>query len=104
HLIRDLERSRFSPEFLNQLFDLSKISIEPFDDVNRQTDQLPLIDNRPFDVLANPPRGIRTEAEPPLVVELLDRFDQPEIAFLDDIRKRESSMDIPLADADHESK
>jgi len=71
--------------------------------VNRQTHELALINDRPLDVLPDPPGGIGAETKPPFVVEFLDRLDQPKIALFDDIREWKPAMNVALADADDET-
>ena len=54
-------------------------------DVNGQPDRPALLGERPRDRLLDPPRRVRRQLVPELVVELLDRADEPEIPFLDEV-------------------
>jgi hypothetical protein len=78
-------------------------SYGPVTDNAQSVYELSLIDNRSFNVLPDPPRRIRAEAKPALIVELLDGLDKPKIALFDDIGKGEPSMHISLTDTDHQT-
>src|SRR5690606_8384557 len=98
----DLLNRRLPTEFPNQLFDIPEVPIQPFDDMNGQAHQFRLIDDRPLDELANPPGRVGTEAEPTLVIELLDGLDQPKITLLDDVGEGKSTVHVAFANADHQ--
>jgi hypothetical protein len=55
--------------------------VDPLDHVHRQADQLALVDDGALDRLADPPGSIGAELEAFLVIELLDRLDQAEVAL-----------------------
>ena len=63
-----------------------------------QADGPRLVRQRPHDRLADPPRRVRREPGAALAVELLDRAQEAEVAFLDQIRQREPAVAIAPGD------
>ena len=61
-----------------------------------------LIHDRALDRLADPPRRVGREAEAALGVELVERVDEAEVAFLDQVGQREPAVGVVLRDADDE--
>jgi hypothetical protein len=55
-----------------------------------------------LDALADPPGGIGGKAKPALRIELLDRVDQSEIAFFDQIEQSEAAIGVVLRDIHHQ--
>src|SRR2546429_8534293 len=95
---------RLPPHHLDHLFYFREVAVEPFHDVNRQPNQLGLIDDGALDELADPPGGIRAEPEAARIVELFDGLNQAKVAFFDDVRERQPPIHIALADTDDQSK
>ncbi|HEX9351062.1 MAG TPA: hypothetical protein VF877_07310, partial [Gaiellaceae bacterium] len=52
--------------------------------------------------LPDPPGRVGRELKALAIVELLDRTDQPERAFLDQVEEREAAAEVPLRDRDDE--
>ena len=52
--------------------------------------------------LPDPPGRVGRELKALAIVELLDRADQPERAFLDQVEEREAAAEVPLRDRDDE--
>ncbi len=71
-------------------------------DVHRQPDEPTLVGERPSHCLANPPGRVRRELVAHSVVELLHRPDQPEIAFLDEVKQRHTGCPVVPRDRHHE--
>ena len=65
-------------------------------DVGGDTDHTTLLSDRPQDRLANPPRGVSAEFEPPPIVEFLDSPHQAGVSFLDQVGQAESPVLILL--------
>ena len=66
--------------------------------------RLDRIDQRPFDRLLDPPRCIGGEARPLGGIESLDRPNQADIAFLDEIAQGKAAVHIVLADGNDQPK
>src|SRR5919197_458291 len=66
--------------------------------VNGKPNRTSLIGERTRHGLADPPGRVRRELVAHLVVELLDRADQPEIAFLDQIEERDAGLRVVARD------
>ena len=67
-------------------------------DVHRQADRAALVGERARDRLADPPRRVRRELVAQLVVELLDRADQAEVALLDQVEQRHAGLRVVARD------
>jgi hypothetical protein len=76
---------------------------EPLGGVHGQPDRTALLGERAGDRLADPPRRVRGEPEAAPVVELLDRADEPDRAFLDEVQKREPATLVVAGDGDDEA-
>ena len=70
--------------------------------VDGDADRPRLVGDRARDRLADPPRRVGAELEALAVVELLDRADQADVAFLDQVEQRHAAADVLLRDADDE--
>ena len=70
--------------------------------MNRQTDGAGLVHDGAFDGLANPPGGIGGETEATLGIELLNRPNQPQVAFLDQVEQCQPAVDVPASNLDHQ--
>ena len=55
------------------------------------------------DGLPDPPRRVRAEFEPFVVLELFDRANESEVAFLNEIEHRHTAADILLGNGDDEA-
>ena len=71
-------------------------------DVHRKADRASLLRQRPRDRLADPPRGVGRELEAELVVELLHRADQAEVALLDQVEQRHARLRVVARDRHHQ--
>src|SRR5580765_6995001 len=103
-LRRDLVRPRLAAEALDELaLDVHDL-VQLLDHVHRNADRASLVRDRAGDGLPDPPRGVRRELVALAVVELLDRADQAERAFLDQVEEAETAAEIRLRDRDDEPK
>jgi len=68
-----------------------------------EPDRAALVGERTGDRLADPPGGVGRELEAHLVVELLDRADQAEIALLNQVEKRYAGLGVVPGDRHHET-
>lgn len=67
------------------------------------TDGSSLISNCTSHSLADPPRGIRRELEPPVWIKFIDRTEESYISLLNKIEQTKSASHILLRDRDHET-
>ena len=89
-------------EFLGQLARRPQVGVELLDDMDRQADGAGLVHQAALDGLADPPGGIGGETETALRVEFLDRADQAQVAFLDQVQQREAAIHVATRDLDHQ--
>ena len=73
---------------------LSVNAIDLPNQMYRQADQPPLVDQRPFDTLPNPPRSIGRKPKAALRIKFIQCMHQPEIAFFNQIQQRQSTVHI----------
>ena len=73
-------------------------AVDRLDHMHRNADRAGLIGDGAGDRLADPPGRIGAELEALVVLELLDRANQAEVAFLDQIEHRHAAPDILLGD------
>ena len=71
--------------------------------MNRDADRTRLIGDGARDRLSNPPRRVGAELIALVVVELLDRFDEAEIALLYEIEEQHAPADIALGNTHDEA-
>ena len=102
-LLRDLLDRRVAVELLGE--DPARAEHLPglLGDVDGQADRPPLVRERPGDRLADPPGRVGRQLEPELPVELLDRADETEISFLDQVQQRDAGLRVVPRDRHHES-
>src|SRR5207244_13248613 len=72
--------------------------VDRLDHVHGDPDRAGLVGDGSRDGLADPPRGVRAELVALGVVELLDRADEPEISFLDEVQEQHPATHVPLGD------
>jgi len=70
--------------------------------VDGQSDRPSLVGQGPRDRLTNPPGGVRRKLEAELVVELLDRANQAQVALLDEVQERNAGLGVVARDRHHE--
>ena len=88
-LLGDLVRRRLAPEPLDELpLDMDDL-VELLDHMDGNPDRARLVGDGARHGLADPPGRVRRELESLAVIELLDRADEAERAFLDEIEEGE---------------
>src|SRR5215831_14201648 len=70
--------------------------------LHRDAERSRLLGESSQDGLANPDRRVRAEAQPSLRLEAIDRHDEPQIAFLDQVEQREPTAAIPARHVHHQ--
>ena len=103
HRLADLLHGRLATEFREQLARDADHPVDRLHHVDRDPDRAGLVGDGPRDGLADPPVGIRRELEAALVVELLDRPDQADVALLDQVEQAHPAADVLLGDRDDEA-
>ncbi len=72
--------------------------VQFLDYMHGQADGARLVHDGAFDALADPPSGIGGEAESAFGIEFLERVDQAEIAFFDQVQQLQSTAGVVLGD------
>src|SRR5690606_1518699 len=96
HRLRQLFARRLATEFLLQLAAGPEDLIDRLDHVDRDPDRPRLVGNRPADRLTDPPHRVGAELEALVMLELLHRADEPEIALLDQVEHAEPTAHVLL--------
>ena len=76
--------------------------VQFLDHMHRQADGARLVHDGALDALADPPGGVGRETEAALRIELLQRVNQPEVAFLDQVQQLQAATDVVLGDIHHQ--
>jgi hypothetical protein len=76
--------------------------VHRLDQVHRDADRARLVGDRPADHLPDPPGRVGRELVAALVVELLDRAHETQVALLDHVGEQQAAADVPLGDRDHQ--
>src|SRR6516162_4838083 len=79
HLLRDLLRRGLAADLLHQVAAGADQLVDRLDHVHRDADGARLIGDGPGDGLADPPRRVRAELVPTLVLELVDGLHEAEV-------------------------
>ena len=101
-LLGDLGQQRLAVELLGEDAARAHHAAHLLGDVDGQADRPALVGERAGDRLANPPGRVRRKLEAELVVELLDRADQAEVALLDQVEQRHAGLRVVARDRHHE--
>ncbi|MPM35993.1 hypothetical protein SDC9_82588 [bioreactor metagenome] len=102
HLLGNLVRARVTAVFLHELAVDSDEFVDRFHHVHGNADGARLIRYGTGNRLTNPPGGVRGEFIALAVVELFHRFDEAEVAFLNQIEKQHAAPDVPLGNGNDE--
>jgi hypothetical protein len=76
--------------------------VQLLDHVHRDADRAGLVGNRARHGLPDPPGRVGRKLVALAIVELLDRADQTERAFLDQVEEAEPAAEVGLGDRDHQ--
>ncbi len=99
----DLLRHRRTAEVDGQVTLGARDLVDELDGVHRDADRACLVGETTRDGLADPPGGVGRELVALREVELLDRTDEAEVAFLDDVHEGQATLRVPLGDAHDEA-
>ena len=102
-LLGDLVRERVAVQLLGEDAACAHDAAHLVDDVDGQANRPPLVGDRACDGLADPPRRVRRELVAHLVVELLHRPDEAEVALLDQVEERDARVDVVPRDRHDEA-
>src|SRR5450830_787754 len=100
HGFRDLFDRRLAPELLQERLGNADQAVDRLDHVDRDPDRAGLVGYGAGYRLADPPGGVRGELVALLVVELLDRADESDVPFLNQIEEGHTAADVLLRDRD----
>ena len=98
----DLVDRRVAVELLRELAARALRAAHLLGDVDGKPDRAALVGERTRHGLADPPGRVRRELVAHLVVELLDRADQAEVALLDQVEERHAGLRVVARDRHHE--
>ena len=101
-LLRDLLMARIAVQLLREHAAAAGHAPYLLGDVHGQADRPALLGERARDGLADPPGRVRRKLEAELVVELLDRPDQAEVALLDQVEQGHAGLRVVTRDRHHE--
>ena len=71
--------------------------------MHRNTNGAGLVRNGAGNGLTNPPRRVRRKLVSPAIFELVHRFHQTDVAFLDEIQELQSAIGVFLGDGNHQA-
>src|ERR1700692_682590 len=71
--------------------------------MHSRTDRLALVGQRSLDGLLDPPRGVRAELSALRRVETFHRLHQADVAFGNQVQKRQAEIRIVMRDLDHQA-
>ena len=103
HFLGQLFGRGLAAQVLEQLtLDAAEL-VDHLDHVHRDADGAGLVGHRAGDGLADPPGGVRGELVALGVVELFDRADQAQVAFLDQVEERHAAAGVALGQRHHQA-
>src|SRR5690606_20906484 len=70
--------------------------------MDRQTNRFALVGERSLDRLLDPPSGVRAELSSLGRVKALDRLDQTDVSFADQVDQRQTEIAVIVRDLHHE--
>src|SRR2546428_4416557 len=103
HALGNFFRCRLASQFLHQLSRGANQLVDGFDHVHRNADGAGLVGNSTRNGLSNPPGGVRRELITTAIFELIYRFHQADVAFLDQVQKLQTAVGVLFGDRDHQS-
>src|SRR5688572_20179895 len=98
----ELRRRRLAAQLAGELRTHALAALQPVVHVRGQPDRARVVLDRAHERLTDPPHRIGRKLEAAPVVELLDRADQAEVAFLDQVGERQAQVAVVLRDRDDE--
>src|SRR5439155_16361275 len=98
----DLFDGRLPAELLEEAARDTDQAVDRLDHVDGDADRAGLIGDGSSDRLPDPPCGVGRELVALLVIELLDRADEPDVPLLDEVQERHAATDVLLGDRNDE--
>ena len=102
-LFGDLVRRRLAPQLLEEDARSAGEAVDRLHHMHGDADGAGLVRDRARDRLPDPPRRVRRKLEALLVIELLDRLHQAEVALLDQVEEEHPPADVALGDGDDQA-
>src|SRR6266702_8682562 len=103
HLERDLLRRRLATQVLHQVAARPDELVDGLDHVDRDADGPGLVGDGARDGLPDPPGGVRRELVAALVLELVDRLHEADVALLDEVQELQAAVGVLLRDRHHQA-
>src|SRR5512133_2305740 len=103
HLLRDLLRRGLAPQLLHEVAARPDELVDRLDHVDGDADGPRLVGDRARDRLSDPPRRVGRELVAALVLELVHRLHQADVALLDEVEELQAAVRVLLGDRDHEA-
>ncbi len=103
HPLCDLFARRFAAEFLHQQTRGADELVDRLDHVDRDSNRAGLVGDGTRDSLADPPCGVCRELIASTPFELVDRFHQTDVAFLDQVKELQAAVRVLLRDRYHKT-
>ena len=103
HFLGEFLRSGLAAEVLEKFTLDTTEFVDDLDHVHRDADRAGLVGHGTGDRLPDPPGRVRREFVTLGVVELLDRADQAEVAFLDEVQESHAATGVPLGQRDDQT-
>src|SRR3954470_9363663 len=98
HLLGDLFRRRLAAELLHEIARGADELVDRLDHVHRDADGPGLIGDRAGDGLTDPPRRVGRELVAALVLELVDRLHEADVALLNQVEELQAAVRVLLGD------
>src|SRR3990167_9208884 len=103
HAFTQIFRGRFATHFLQHLPGNTVELVDRLDHVHRNTDGACLVGDRASDRLTDPPGCIGRELVTATVFELVHRFHQADVAFLNQVEELQATVGVLLGDRDNQA-
>src|SRR5207248_1782353 len=103
HLLRNFLRSGLAADLLHQVARGADQLVDRLDHVHRDADGAGLIGDGAGDGLPDPPGGVGGELVAALVLELVDRLHQADVALLDQVEELQPAVRVLLRDRHHQA-
>ena len=103
HTLSQLFRGRFTAHLLQHLTGDTVELVNGLNHMHRNTDGARLVRDRAGDGLTDPPGGVGRELVAATVFELIDRFHQTDVAFLNQVEELQTAVGVFLGDRDNQT-
>src|SRR5216684_3864208 len=103
HPFGDFFGGRLAAELLHEGAGGADQFVDRLDHVHRDADRARLVGNRARDRLPDPPRGVGRELVAAAVLELVHRFHEADVAFLNQVEELQAAVGVFLGDGHDEA-